>query len=67
MDEIAAGDFQVNRSVVKQKSPAPRLVAFCCIRNEESLLQRDEYYAFTSLWYAGDSVMFAGTSSGMEK
>ena len=67
MGEIAAGDFQVNRSVAKEKSPAPGLVAFCCIRNEESLLQRDEYYAFTSLWYAGDSVMFAGTSSGMEK
>ncbi|XP_067044850.1 WD repeat-containing protein 90-like isoform X1 [Acropora muricata] len=31
----------------------------------QSKKMRDEYYAFTSLWYAGDSVMFAGTSSGM--
>lgn len=26
---------------------------------------RDEYYDFTALWYAGDSVMYAATSSGM--
>ncbi|CAH3162897.1 unnamed protein product [Porites lobata] len=34
----------------------------------EELMQskkRDEYHAFTSLWYAGDSVMYAGTSAGM--
>ena len=29
------------------------------------VLQRDEYYDFTAMWYAGDSVMYAATSSGM--
>ncbi|XP_068672849.1 WD repeat-containing protein 90-like isoform X2 [Montipora foliosa] len=31
----------------------------------QSKKMRDEYNAFTSLWYAGDSVMYAGTSTGM--
>jgi len=29
------------------------------------VLQRDEYYDFTAVWYAGESIMYAATSSGM--